>query len=360
MKKIFTLFPVLILILSACSSKRPAIGREDQIVVVADSAEYAQVESSLQQAFGKVIYTPQPEHLFKLKRVNISKFNDAKKMKNVIILAPLNSGSNVSKYLNTVLDSTSKNMVLKDSVYVINRHDLWARDQLVMILTAPTIEKLRSDIFMHADDLLYFFRDESNKRLSKALYNSRLEKVKIEAGFLKKFNWIIYVPADYQLSMEKDEDNFVWLRRGVNTDMERWIFIHWIDNASPTFLDPDSIANERNKITKKYYRTTDDTTYVELYDAYKMSSEVNFNGRFAIMTQGLWRFSDQSGGGPYIDYAFYDEDTGRIYMLDASIFAPKYQKKDLIQQVDVLLHSFKTGKEISPEKKKELMESLED
>jgi hypothetical protein len=77
------------------------------------------------------------------------------------------------------------------------------------------------------------------------------------------------------------------------------------------------------------------------------------------MTQGLWRFNDNSGGGPFINYTFYDEDTKRIYMLDASIFAPKYLKKSIIQQVDVLLHSFKTEKEISPEHKKEILEELE-
>ena len=60
-----------------------------------------------------------------------------------------------------------------------------------------------------------------------------------------------------------------------------------------------------------------------------------------------------------MNYTFYDEETARIYMLDASIFAPKYYKKSLIQQVDVLLHSFKTESEVDPVKKTELMEELE-
>ncbi len=77
----------------------------------------------------------------------------------------------------------------------------------------------------------------------------------------------------------------------------------------------------------------------KLYDdsvAVTMTSEVNFNGKYALMTQGLWRFNNGSGGGPFISYTFYDEETRRIYILDASIFAPKYFKKDLIQSVDVL------------------------
>jgi hypothetical protein len=77
------------------------------------------------------------------------------------------------------------------------------------------------------------------------------------------------------------------------------------------------------------------------------------------MTQGLWRMDDKSMGGPFINYTFYDEASKRIYMLDGSIYAPKYYKKRLIQQVDVLLQSFMTKEELSQEKIEELMSELD-
>jgi hypothetical protein len=46
-------------------------------------------------------------------------------------------------------------------------------------------------------------------------------------------------------------------------------------------------------------------------------------------------------------------------MLDGSIYAPKYYKKRLIQQVDVLLQSFMTKEELSQEKIEELMSELD-
>ena len=363
MKKIFTfLISALVLIsfLNSCESQKPARGEEDVIYVVADSGDYARVEGALKMVFGKIIYTPQPENLFEIKRMKFSDLENVKRKKNIIILGPLNSEFPVAKYINSILDSTAKAMVMSDSAFVINKHDLWYKDQLVMILTAPDLEKLHKNILKHGDDLLYYFREASNQRLSKALYNSRFEKRDIEAKLLKNYGWTIYVQADYLLALDKPEDNFVWLRRAPNSDMERWIFIHWIENASPTFLDPDSIINERNRITKKYYRTASDTAYVELESEYRTVTEVNFNNRYALMTQGLWRFNDRSGGGPMISYTFYDEASGRIYMLDGSIFAPKYEKKGLIQQVDVMLHSFRTEQELNPELKKEILEALED
>ena len=65
-------------------------------------------------------------------------------------------------------------------------------------------------------------------------------------------------------------------------------------------------------------------------------------------------------GGPFVNYFFYDEKTQRIYMIDASIFAPKYYKRNLIQQLDVTLQSFRTKDELSQERIEELINSIKD
>lgn len=357
--------PILILIsilffsLQSCSNKKKAKGPEDEIFVIADSSEYLVIKDALKETFGKIIQTPQPEELFSIKRRSINDLNSLKLKKNIIIAAPINSGSYTSQYLESIIDSSVEKLILNDSVYIINKYDLWAENQLVMILTSNDINKLASIIRNNKDDLFYHFRESSNNRIAKGLYNTRFEQKGIEAKLLSNYGWMMYIQADYQIAMEKPEDNFVWLRRGVNSDMERWVFIHWIENSTPDFLDVDSISNERDRLTKKYYRTTDDSAYVELYDEYRMNSEVNFNGKYALMTQGLWRFNDLSMGGPFISYSFYDEKTRRIYMLDGSILAPKYFKKNIIQQIDVLLHSFKTEDEVNPIKKEEILEELD-
>jgi Domain of unknown function (DUF4837) len=360
--RITILISILIstLFVQSCSTKKKAKGPEDVIHVVADSSEFLIIQDALKETFGKIINTPQPEELFSIKRHSINNLSSLKLNKNLIIAAPVNSGSYTSQYIESIVDSNVKQMILGDSVFVINKYDLWAENQLVMILTSDDINSLASKIIDRKDDLFYYFRESSNKRLAKGLYNPRFEQRDIEAKLLSNYGWMMYIQADYTLAMDKPEDNFVWLRRGVNTDMERWIFVHWIENSSPEFLDVDSISNERDKLTKKYYTTTDDTAFVVSYDKFKMDSEVNFNDKYALMTQGLWKFNNESGGGPYISYSFYDEETRRIYMLDASIFAPKYLKKSLIQQVDVLLHSFKTESEVDPIKKEQILEELED
>jgi len=348
-----------IILLAGCNAKKTATGNEDDIYVFADSTEYYNLEGSLLTVFNKIIYTPQPENLFNLIRKDISSLEKYKEKKNIIIIAPLNSQSEVAKYINSMLTKDVKKMVYDDSISVINKYNLWANDQLVMIITSPTIEQLNKNILKESENLLYYFQKISNDRLYKSLYNSRYEQKNIEARFLRDYGWMIYVQTDFLLAIDKPEDKFVWLRRAPGTDMERWIFVHWIDNASPALLNRDSIYAIRNRLTEKFYRTSDDSSYVEISDDYRTTKEVNFLNRYALMTQGLWRMKDGSMGGPFINYTFYDEPTKRIYMLDGSVYAPKYYKKKLIQQLDVLLRSFLTKREVDKERYEELMEELE-
>jgi Domain of unknown function (DUF4837) len=358
-KNYYLLLAFLILILAACgcNSKRAASGLEDEIYVVADSVEFEQLRNSLETTFEKTIYTPQPENLFTLKRISVNQIDRFKDRKNIIIVAPLNSSSHTAQYIKAVVDSAAIKKLLANNNFVIKKYDLWARDQLVMVLTSSDMQQLEFNILQHKDDLLYAFQKISDSRLYASLYSSKYEQKKVEGKLLKDYGWIIYVQADFQIALNKPEDNFVWLRRSPNSDMERWIFVHWIDNASPALLQPDSIKAIRNKLTEKYYRTSDDSAYVVIAKDYYTTSEVNFKGKYAILTQGLWELNIKGMGGPFINYTFYDEKSKRLYMLDGSVYAPKYYKRNLIQQMDVTLQSFMTENELSADKKKDLLDA---
>jgi hypothetical protein len=361
MKKfLIILISIISFFIISCDSKKPAKGFEDEIFVVADSVEYVEMLGSLQSVFEKEIYTPQPEKLFSLKRMSVKKLNNNNRYKNIVIAAPLNSGSRTAEYIKAIVDSSVEAKLASDSTFIVIKDDLWAKNQIVAVIAANTMEELNEKILGNADDLLYSFQKKSDERLYNNLYNPTYEQEKIEGGFLKDYGWIIYVQADYVVAINKPDDNFVWLRRSPGTDMERWIFVYWIDNASPDYLVEDSIKVIRNRVTKEFYETSDDKSYVVVAENYFVVKEVNFNGRYALFTQGLWELNIKGMGGPFVNYFFYDEDTQRIYMIDGSVYAPKYYKRNLIQQMDVTLQSFRTEAELSPERKEELLEATEE
>lgn len=361
MKKIFisSFLFFIITIFFSCESKKFATGLEDEIYVVADSTEYMELYDALSQTFEIEINTPLPEKLFTLKRVSPNQISQIQRKKNIVIVAPLNSGSKTSDYINTIVDDSVKKL-LSDENFYLTKYDLWAKKQLVTVLSAKGLQELEFKILKNKDKILYAYQKISDDRLKESLYSAKYERKEIEGKLLKDYGWIIYVQADFKLAKSVPEDNFVWLRRAPGSDMERWIFVHWIDNASPAYLNVDSIKAIRNRITEKYYRTSDDSAYVLIAQDFFVTNEVNFNGRYAIFTQGLWDLNIKGMGGPFVNYTFYDEKSKRIYMLDGSVYAPKYFKRNLIQQMDVLLQSFMTKDELSKDRIEDLLDSIDE
>ncbi|HEY6625840.1 MAG TPA: DUF4837 family protein [Ignavibacteriaceae bacterium] len=362
MKNLLFILILLIsaIIISCDSTNKPAKGFEDEIIVVADSLEYEQIVASLQLVFEKEIYTPQPEKLFTLKRMSVSQLEKNQRTKNIIIAAPLSSGSRTSQYIQAILDSSVEKKMVSDSNFIAYKYDLWAKNQIVAVLSANKMQELNKKILSNSENLLYTFQKKSDQRLFSNLYNPTYEKIDIEGKFLKDYGWVMYVQADFVVAVDKPEDKFVWLRRSPGSEMERWIFIHWIDNATPDYLTQDSIKVIRDRLTKEFYQTSDDASYVVVASDNFVVKEVNFNGRYALFTQGLWELNVKGMGGPFVNYFFYDEGLRRIYMIDGSVYAPKYYKRNLIQQMDVTLQSFRTKAELPEERIEELFEAIKD
>jgi len=347
--------------LNGCdSSRKPATGFEDEIFVIADSIEFEELKVALQDAFEVEINTPLPEKLYTIKRISSNQIEKVKNKKNILIVAPLNSDSYTSQYIKTIVDSTIQKRLETDSDFIVSKYDLWAKNQLVTVLSAANMQELEFKILKNKDNLLYIYQKISDKRLKESLYAPRYERQAIEGLLLRDYGWLIYVQADYKLAKNDSKNNFVWLRRSPGSEMERWIFIHWIDNATPEYLNADSIKAIRNRITKEYYQVRDDTAYVVLVDSFFTTSEINFNEKYALYTQGLWDLNIKGMGGPFVNYTFYDEKSKRLYMLDGSIFAPKYYKRNLIQQIDVILQSFLTKDEISKERAEDLIDEIDE
>ena len=342
------------------NAKKTAKGFEDEIIVVADSVEYDKLVESLKSVFEKEISTPQQEKLFTLKRIDLSQLEKNKRIKNLIITAPFNSGSNTSDYIETIVDSATETKLKSDSNFIAYKNDLWAKNQLVAVLSASTVQELNNKILQSSDELLYTFQKKSDERLISNLYNPSNEQKDIEGKFLRDYGWVIYVQLDFKLVNNKPEEKFVLLKKSPDNDMEHWIFIHWIDNATPDYLIKDSIKVIRDRLTKKIYQTTDDSSYVFVVEDYFVVNEVNFNGNYALFTQGLWELNVKGMGGPFVNYFFYDEKLQRIYMIDGSVYAPKYYKRNLIQQMDVTLQSFRTKSELTEERIQELLDAIKD
>ena len=347
----------LVYLFTGCDfTKEYATGYEDEIYVVADSADYNSIKGSLSETFEVQINTPAPEKLFTLKQIQPLDLDKFKNKKNLVIAASLNSNSESSKIIRDILDDQVKRKLNSEKNYIYYAYDLWAKDQIVAIITGNSLQEVDLKIDRNKDSLRTAFQKESDSRLKESLYNPKYEQKKIESRLLVDYGWIIYAHNDYKLVIEDKKNNFVLFKNSTVDESRKSVFVSWIDSASYLFLTPDSVKSIRNRITKKFLFNTNDSSYIVLIDSLNTTTEINFNGKFALYTQGLWMNTKNHSVGPFVNYMLYDEQKKRIYMLDGSIDAPRYYKRNLIQQIDIILQSFSTSYDLPQDRFDDLLD----
>lgn len=348
-RSIFLFASILLmsLIITSCEMpKTTAIGEDDEIIVFADDTIWTQLEPLLQHSFEDTIYTPQPELWYRLRREPFASYSEFEKHKNRLVVGLLDGTGPVSKFISSSLAPNARKTVESGDEFVINKYDSHARNQIFMFLVGPNLQSLISSITHRAPDLLYFFKSMTLRRELIAINSeSRYHKKEIQDSLKSQYKWSMTIQHDYFVAIDSASERFFWVRRANPADMERWIFVHWIDSADPSKLNEKFVITLRDSLTKKFYRTMEEDAHVEIAPYYLQIEQINFLGRFTYEVRGNWRFNDKTGGGPFVNYTFYDEGSGRIFMLDGSIFAPRVEKKKLITQVDGLLHTFTTTTE---------------
>jgi hypothetical protein len=349
----------LLFFLFSYKTEKTAKGFEDEILVVADSTEYEAFSQSLKSVFEKEISTPEKEKMFNLKRIDSDELKNKRSAKNIIVVAPSNSGSNTFQYIQNMKDTSIQKELKTDSEFVAFKYDVWAKNQVVAVISAPTPDELNKNILSNSTNLFQTFQQKSDERLISNLYNPEFENKAIEGKLLKEFGWIIYVQKDFKILLDNPKEKFVLFEKSQGSDLKLLFFIHWIDDATTDYLNQDSIKVLRYGLTNKFFTSIGDSIYGFVSEDGFIVNEVDFNGRYALFTQGLWK-NEYNNSGPFVNYFFYDEKTQRIYMIDGSVYAPKYYKRNLIQQMDVTLQSFRTKSELPEERIKELMRAVKD
>jgi len=349
----------LLFFLFSYKTEKTAKGFEDEILVVADSTEYEAFSQSLKSVFEKEISTPEKEKMFNLKRIDSDELKNKRSAKNIIVVAPSNSGSNTFQYIQNMKDTSIQKELKTDSEFVAFKYDVWAKNQVVAVISAPTPDELNKNILSNSTNLFQTFQQKSDERLISNLYNPEFENKAIEGKLLKEFGWIIYVQKDFKILLDNPKEKFVLFEKSQGSDLKLLFFIHWIDDATTDYLNQDSIKILRDGLTNKFFKSIGDSIYGFVSEDGFIVNEVDFNGRYALFTQGLWK-NEYNNSGPFVNYFFYDEKTQRIYMIDGSVYAPKYYKRNLIQQMDVTLQSFRTKSELPEERIKELMKAVKD
>lgn len=364
MKARYALFATLLLLplVAACGNGdyRPeAIGEEGVVTVVMDSSQWAgPVGEAVRGAIGAYIGTlPAPEPAFELRQVSLRSQNDldgVMRLKNVVFVAALSDSTNEARFLRSRLGEGAEATIREQGGAVIAKDDLWRQAQQVVYVTAPDTSALRETLAQQAGQIRAVLNTKTRTRLTRDMFD-RGRQQDLEARLLEEHGFAVSVQHDYQVAI--DTTRFVWLRR-VLPDTWRSLFVYYEENADPRKLTPEWIYATRDSLAARYILgNLGDHAAID-YRRPLETENVNFLGRYAFETRGLWymvsidaegnRVQQNAMGGPFLTYAFYDQESGRLYLIDGMVFAPGYEKREFLRQMEVIAHTFRTQAEAAP------------
>ena len=336
---------MLLIGLTACGtverpSKPSASGRAGELLAIMEPRLW---EGQVGQAFNEVF------------RATITTLNQPEPMFNVIFV-PRREFSRVFETHRHLFFIEIDQTLSSPSIEITR--DTWSYPQLVVRVKAPDEETVVRILHNNAETFYDRYIAVEYLRLQNA-YRRMLQRSSHQA-VMNMFGVDMAIPEGYFVAVEGD--NFIWLRKtATNEEFDQAVMIWTLDYTDPAIdFDEDMIWARRDSITRMYipgqmpgsFMTTYNQPDLKLRPEFR---EVDFNGRFAIEARSLWRLQGDFMGGPFVNYTFVDEQTNRLFMMDGWVFAPKYDKRDFLRQVEAIIWSARFPKEETEEEEADPM-----
>ncbi len=144
------------------------------------------------------------------------------------------------------------------------------------------------------------------------------------------------VPAGYRIDVTKP--GFAWVALETPTTTQS-VLIHYFKASGSAVFSRDSIIMIRNKLTRQEVKGPAQGSYMAIEEKLPVDYRIfSHNGRNYAEIRGLWTLVNGFMGGPFISIMTYDEKNRRAVFLDAFVYAPNDNKRELLRQVEALLY----------------------
>ncbi|MFA5849046.1 MAG: DUF4837 family protein [Bacteroidales bacterium] len=296
-------------------------GKAGEVVIVVNKGNW---ESDPGAAIRSVLaiehpFLPQPEPLFNLINIPENAFTSIfQSHRNIIIM-------------NIIPDLPESKMVLQENV--------WAAPQIVITISASTPQELASLITKESDKLTNaLLQAERNRNIQNA---KKYEEKALRAIVTPVFGGSPFFPKGYNLRKHsEDTEDFIWISYET-TYTNQGIFIYKYPYADTTDLMIENLLARRNEILKKNVPGQLKNTYMTTNMLEEPGMRwVKYNKRNFIEIRGLWEVQNDFMGGPFVDHIFLDKEGKNIIVLEAFVYAPRYDKRNYLRQVESIIYSF--------------------
>lgn len=252
---------------------------------------------------------------------------------NLVNVSPTGFADLFRVHRNIVIFSTDSSLQEGKVVY---RADLWARPQCVIEVSAPDSQTLLNLFRENSDNISGALEQAERNRI---IANAKLyEEYGIAEAVRGKISGSPHFPSGYKL--RKMTDDFIWIADDKQYSTQG-VFIYWYPAKEKENFSKENILAHRNAFMKANVPGMFDNTWMTTSTFIEPTVEfISFRGRQFAQTRGFWEVQNDFMGGPFVSHSFYSRDGKDIIVVEAWVYAPKYDKRQLLRQVESVIYSF--------------------
>jgi len=349
----FITFVFILNTFSSCSGEQRAklevtptsYGKVDNIMVVADEYTWTTTIGDTFRNYFEALYpvTPQPEPIYQLHYHKPQQFQKAKVLKThraIILLGALDDPNDpTSQIIRDVIgEDNIKKASEQDNYRIAVQRNRWAQGQTVVYWFAPNRSELLKTIAKDYERVMNIFNEADTKMYLKQIYIAG-QNIKANKIIDKNFDVSIKIPKAYTVAHE--EENAIWMRKETDKISSN-IFLYSLPLSDTTMLGPDNHKKLRNQLTKKYFSTHIEDSYMQIDDRVLpiYYQEMHFANQPTLQARGLWGMVNDFMGGSFVTYMIEDRANNRVLLLDGFVHAPGQKKRPELRKLDMIFTTF--------------------
>jgi len=323
MKKLFLSIIALTVLLSSCKDNDSSrlltnvTGKSGEVVLVIEPDHWS---SNIGSEFRKKLSQeypalPQQEPIFDLVHIPYNAFTNIFKTHRNIIIAKVDKDLHEPK--------------------MIIQNNLWAKPQIIVNVLAPDDSSL--EVLVREKGDLFIDRILKMEMERYANTYKKYEQIGVADRIEKKFGIRITVPKGYTFDL--DTTDFIWMENRGRGDLVQGILVYSYDKPDVE-LTTDYLFAKRTQFTKRFVPGPTDGSYMAVEtEATPYRREIAVNDINVIELRSLWKVENDFMGGPFVSFSIVDEEKNKVINIDGFVFAPQFNKRNYLRQVEAILNS---------------------
>ncbi len=323
MKQTFSVTCIMMIVLALFSckdksvTKREVTGKPGELVVVIPKETW---DGKVGDAMKKVLLQPQlglaqQEPLFTTIAIPPAAFKEIFRT----------SGNIINVWVSPTLDSAK----------VEFKEDVWAWPQSVVNIDAKSSDECIDLFNQHADKILSFLLKAERDRLQMN-YAKNVDKA-VKNTIRKKFNIDLDIPAGFKVAVDKDD--FIWLRYDT-PETTQGIAIYTFPYKSDSTFTVKYLLNKRDSILGRNIEGSLPGSFMSTEHLLPLIFRVSkVKNNHSAEMRGLWKMVNDYMDGPFINLSVLDVSNNRVIMMDGLVYAPRFDKRNYLRQVEAMVYS---------------------